>query len=574
VTVRDRNGETSIPGVFVVGEAGAIGGAQTALAQGRLAGCKAAENLALAVPATRLKTARRELRRHRRFQDAIWSLYHAPALGLQLARDDTVICRCEEVTLGQLHPLIASGVTDLGALKRLTRAGMGRCQGRYCSLSLARLAAEHHGGRPDEFGGFAPQTPIKPVPLAALAVEKPEWRGHVPVELPAPRSASPGAEGEKDEAEVLVIGAGILGASTAYYLARRGVDVLVVDSGGVNGGASGGNAGSLHVQLLSYDVGVKEASHTAPILSLLPLQKRAIAQWRELEAALGADFEIKVTGGLMLAESDESLAFLEAKAKLERSHGLQVEVIGAHELRRLEPALADRFLGAAWCPDEGKINPLLATPAVMEAAVEAGARLHPHRAITAIEPERGGFVAHTDQGPIRAGKVVSAAGAWSAQIAGMLGLALPVQVTPMQMIVTEPAAPVVTRLVAHADRHLTMKQAASGQVIIGGGWTAGLDPLSGRPRVLQDSLEGNLWAARRVVPALSHLQVLRSWAAFSVDADGAPILGAVPGVPGFHLAVTTNGYTLGPTVGRLMAELVTSGRADFDLAPYAIDRFQ
>jgi len=573
VTTRDRNGETSIPGVFVVGEAGAIGGAQIALAQGRLAGYKAAENLARSVPSAKRKAARRALSRHRRFQDAIWSLYHAPTFGLQLARDDTVICRCEEVTLGQLRPLIASGVTGLGELKRLTRAGMGRCQGRYCSLSLTRLAAEPQGARPDEFGGFTPQTPIKPVPLAALAVEKPEWSGHVPVTLPAPRGAVSGPDGGIDETEVLVIGAGILGASTAYYLARQGVDVLVVDRGGVNSGASGGNAGSLHVQLLSYDVGVKEASGTAPILGLLPLQKLAIGQWRELEDALGADFEIKVTGGLMLAESEQSLNFLEAKAKLERSHGIQVEVIGADELRRLEPALADRFLGAAWCPEEGKINPLLATPAVMEAAVKAGARLHQHREITAIERDRGGFVAHSDQGRVRAGKVVSAAGAWSAQIAGMLGVTLPVQVTPMQMIVTEPAAPLVTRLVAHADRHLTMKQAASGHVIIGGGWTAGLDPSSGRPRVLQDSLEGNLWVARRVVPALAHLRVLRSWAAFSVDADGAPILGAVPGLPGFYLAVTTNGYTLGPTVGRLMAELVTSGRSDFDLTPYAVDRF-
>jgi NAD(P)H-nitrite reductase large subunit len=126
VTTRDRNGETSIPSVFVVGEAGAIGGAQIALAQGRLAGYKAAENLARSVPSAKRKAARRALSRHCRFQDAIWSLYHAPTLSLQLARDDTVICRCEEVTLGQLRPLIAAGVTGLGELKRLTRAGMGR----------------------------------------------------------------------------------------------------------------------------------------------------------------------------------------------------------------------------------------------------------------------------------------------------------------------------------------------------------------------------------------------------------------------------------------------------------------
>jgi glycine/D-amino acid oxidase-like deaminating enzyme len=118
-----------------------------------------------------------------------------------------------------------------------------------------------------------------------------------------------------------------------------------------------------------------------------------------------------------------------------------------------------------------------------------------------------------------------------------------------------------------------MKQVASGNLIIGGGWSAGLSETDGFPKVLRSSLEGNLWIAQRVIPALAQLHILRSWAAMNVNIDGAPVIGEVPGVPGFYNAVTSNGYTLGPMVGRLTAELIGGGDTGWDLTPFSIVRF-
>ena len=187
--------------------------------------------------------------------------------------------------------------------------------------------------------------------------------------------------------------------------------------------------------------------------------------------------------------------------------------------------------------------------------------------------EGAGFVARTTAGTIRAGRVVVAAGAWSPRISTMLGLALPVRGAPLQMIVTEPAAKLVDHLVAHAGRHLSLKQVDAGGLVIGGGWTASADMQTGLSRTRRGSIEGNLWVARRVLPALDALHVVRIWAGMNVNIDGAPILGETPGMPGLFHAVTSNGYTLAPVVGRLTADLIRTGRSPRDVTPFLLSRF-
>ncbi|MDR6101708.1 glycine/D-amino acid oxidase-like deaminating enzyme [Agrobacterium larrymoorei] len=283
---------------------------------------------------------------------------------------------------------------------------------------------------------------------------------------------------------------------------------------------------------------------------------------------------MKVTGGLMVAETDEHLRFLKEKVAVEQKAGIECRIVDQGELRQIEPALSRQFVGAAYCPQEGKINPLIATEHVLKAAREAGARIIDNCEVTSITPVVGGFGVETNRGRIRAGRVVNAAGAFSARIGAMLGLDVPVFGAPLQMVVTEAAAPTISCLVAHADRHLTLKQAANGNFIIGGGWTAGLDPVFQHPRPLLSSLEGNLWVAQHVVPALRKLHVIRSWAAMNINIDGAPILGEHPDQPGFFNAVTSNGYTLGPIVGQLTAQLVLGRETGRALQPFSISRFK
>ena len=271
-----------------------------------------------------------------------------------------------------------------------------------------------------------------------------------------------------------MIGAGIVGLSTALFLARTGRDVLVIERAEPNALASGGNAGSLHAQLLSFDHGTKAAGAAGPAARTLPLQQDSIALWAQLERELGADFEMAITGGLMVAETKRDLDFLRAKTAVECAMGIDCEVIGAADLRALEPALSERFLGA---------RPLSGRGQDQSAPRHAGhPRGRPRRRRPAPRPGRGlgdragGACASASRR--RAGRSGPAASSTQpapsrARIGRMLGAEIPVHGAPLQMIVTEPAAPILKHLVAHADRHLTLKQAGNGALLIGGGWTAG-----------------------------------------------------------------------------------------------------
>lgn len=573
-TVTREDGATSLPGVFVAGDGADLGGSRVALARGTLAGAAAARNLGLQAPEPAEALGR--LRQAERFQRALWSLYAAPPVRLAELPDDTLLCRCEEIRFGDVREQIRAGRDTLAALKRNTRLGMGRCQGRYCAVTAARLVGELTGRPPEVEQYFAPRPPAKPVPAGALGFEKPEWGGHKPAITPNLARPVVVEAFAPMRTEVLVIGAGVLGSCLAYYLSRAGQAVTVVDRDDINLQASGANAGSLHVQLLSFDFGARAQAGGGPAAATLPLGPTSVKLWQQIEADCGEDLEIRITGGLMVADSEAGMRFLEAKAALERSHGIEAEVIDGAALRRLSPALSGELLGAELCPMEGKINPLRATYAVARRAQQQGASLLRGCDVQAIERlpgEGAGFEVRTSRGTIRAGRIVNASGAWSSAVGAMLGVKIPVQGAPLQMIVTEPAPPLVDHLIAHADRHLSLKQAASGGLLIGGGWTAAFHPDMRLNRAERSSIEGNLWVARRVLPAVSGLHMVRCWAGMNVNIDGAPILGEVPGVPGFYNAVTSNGYTLAPITAKLVADLIAHGRTDIDINPFRIDRF-
>jgi NAD(P)H-nitrite reductase large subunit len=167
-TVRSASFETGIPEVFAVGDCAGMGGAPAALAEGVIAGSEIAMRLGRAADTTALAAARSALTRHRRFQHALWSLYAAPRAGLSLADDDTPVCRCEEVSRADVTAAIGDGSAAIGAVKRRTRCGMGRCQGRYCGPLLVEEIARLRGGEIDERDFFAPRGPFKPVRISDL----------------------------------------------------------------------------------------------------------------------------------------------------------------------------------------------------------------------------------------------------------------------------------------------------------------------------------------------------------------------------------------------------------------------
>jgi NAD(P)H-nitrite reductase large subunit len=165
---RDEAGRTSNPAVFAVGDCTGLGGANAALVEGRIAGAAAAADLGHKTAADELAGAHRSLARHRRFQSALWQLFAAPRFLLEFADRETILCRCEEVTVGVVEGALDDGYATTGEVKRRTRAGMGRCQGRYCGPILDALIAKRSGHERNEYSGFAPRAPARPFAIEDL----------------------------------------------------------------------------------------------------------------------------------------------------------------------------------------------------------------------------------------------------------------------------------------------------------------------------------------------------------------------------------------------------------------------
>ncbi len=173
----DRSGdcETSVPGIYAIGDCCGLGGAPAAREEGTIA---AAAILADVTGSDALtaeeQSARRRLRSHRGFQAALWRMFEAPRLQSELADEGTVVCRCESVRLGDIREAIAAGDQSIGAIKRRTRLGMGACQGRYCAAVAADLLARETGEGVGEYSFFAPRVPVKPVRISDIARARPK----------------------------------------------------------------------------------------------------------------------------------------------------------------------------------------------------------------------------------------------------------------------------------------------------------------------------------------------------------------------------------------------------------------
>lgn len=369
--------------------------------------------------------------------------------------------------------------------------------------------------------------------------------------------------------DVIVIGGGIAGCGTALYLARDGARVVLVERDRLGAGASEANAGSLHAQIPPDPFRQYGLGWAARFQSAVRLFNASLAMWRGLEADLGADLEIRFGGGLLVGSTDAELREIEQKVANERAAGLTVELLNAADLRRIAPYLSDRALGGAFCAEEGKANPLLVAPAFAAAARAAGVEIHARAGTAAIARERDGYAVRSGDLTLRAPRLVIAAGMESGTLAAQLGVQLAIQAFPIQVSVTEPAAPLLPHLVYCAGEKLTMKQAKVGSLLIGGGWPARLDA-RGRPIVDIASLAANLKLAVDVVPAVGSLNLLRTWAAWVNGTDDwMPILGALPGASGaFINYVPWMGFTGGPAAARGIADMVLGRPPSLDV-PFA-----
>ena len=374
--------------------------------------------------------------------------------------------------------------------------------------------------------------------------------------------------------DVLVIGGGITGCSTAWHLAGYGAEVVLLEQFDLNTQASGRNAGSLHgqIQQASFlEFGEEWARAFLPALRFL---SRSLEMWRDLSDVLHTDLEVSLNGGLLIAETSEQMRDIERKVAIERSVGVESDMLEPGDLRRVAPYVSESMVGAQLCRVEGKVNSMLAAPAFARAALSRGAVISTNTEVTRLEWDKAMFTATTTSGKVMAERVVLVTGNDLNRFSLLWGEPLPIDDDPAQVGATEPVAPLVHHLVYFAGGKLTFKQAKAGTLLIGGGWSSDIDPVTGHNRVNPQSLIANMRVALRVVPSLAGIRLIRTWPGKGLATpDLGPIIGS-PGPPGLVVGVYPHmGLTAGPLMGRVLARLVLDLPPELDLAPFSPDRF-
>lgn len=414
------------------------------------------------------------------------------------------------------------------------------------------------------------------------------------------------------EADVVVVGAGIVGCAAAYYLARRGLHPVVLERGSVHGEQSRKNWGFVRQQ------GRDPAE--------VPLVMEANRIWRGIERELGADVEWVQGGNLALGATPERMALFEEWQAVARGFGLDTRVVGPGELQAIVPGLAGGWLGGMHTPGDGHADPPKATDAFARAAVAHGASIHLGTSVTGVATSGGRASAVlTAGGEIRTSWVVCAAGAWSWRLARTVGLALPQRWVRGTVARTTAAPPVSACAVWGPGVAFRQRKDGSFNIAAGGaldhdvtldslrqvrfflpnfwrnkalfrfhvgrplarsvgallpGSPARRDPLAwdraAEPVPNGTKVARSLAELQRVLPSLPALGIATSWAGY-IDAtpDMVPVLGETPGVTGLVLATgfSGHGFAMGPIAGRLVSELVVDGKASIDLAPFRFSRF-
>lgn len=368
--------------------------------------------------------------------------------------------------------------------------------------------------------------------------------------------------------DILVIGGGIVGICAAIAAAEEGASVIVVDAGLPAG--SDANAGSLHVQMQSRLLRLFPEL-AVNVEASLPLYLEAVALWRRMDKEYDG-FELVQNGGLMVAETPDQMRFLESKARREAQLGLTVDVVGRADLDRIAGYFGPNIVGAQICREEGKLNPLIANRKLRARALDLGTQLVAAKVTSiGVRQDRVIVVAECSYS---ADQVIIAAAWGSGDLCRMVGTVLPTKSEPLHMNITEPAAYSLEHLIQHAERPITLKQFQSGQIVIGGGWPAYYEPENQVPRVLEESLIGNVALAGNLVPAIRSLRVLRNWAGLNTTTDGKSVIGRLADTERVVAAVPGDaGYTLGPLIGQAAAALALGRKPQIDVAPFSPARF-
>lgn len=368
-------------------------------------------------------------------------------------------------------------------------------------------------------------------------------------------------------ADIIIIGGGIIGNSTAYYLAKKGFSVIVLEkSRHIGNGGSSRNGG-----------GVRQSGRDR---RELPLAMYGVSNlWPKLSEELEMDVEYYQDGNLRLGKTEGHIRILEGLTANAAALGLDVRMIGGREAKEICPYLSDEVIGASWCPTDGHANPMLATLAYYRQARKAGVKFITGEEVTAIKKIRGkARQVVTEENCYEAETIILAAGFDSRKIAATAGIDVPVTQALLEVLVTEEQPPMFYQMLGTAAADFYGHQSTHGSFVFGGSsGFEGVNKDNGSPVTSSLTASCICRGIMKYFPCLSDAKIVRTWAGWMDDcADHVPVISRVEEVPGLILACGFSGHGFGisPTVGTILSQLAAGEEPVLDISEFRYDRFK
>jgi glycine/D-amino acid oxidase-like deaminating enzyme len=351
---------------------------------------------------------------------------------------------------------------------------------------------------------------------------------------------------------IVIIGAGIIGASLAYHLARRGAAVTIVDAQHPAAGATGKSFGWLN------------ATFSKRPRSYFDFSMRGIAGWHRLEQELAGDLQVRWGGSVAWFPPGPDADQLRRDVPHHQQWGYAVRLLHEAEIRKLLPHVLPGAIGAACLSEpEGAVDPIQAVSVLLEKARQFGADIRYPCQVTRVDR-----AVHTSQGVIEARAVVLASGVDSPRLAQLAGVNVPLKDAPGVLVHITPERPLVDRIVQAPGVHFRQKldgRIVAGGQIVGGAGTAET-PVADPQAIFHQAV--------RFLPALAQSAIEQVTLGYRVmPADEYPIIGFAEQCPNLYVAATHSGVTLAPIIGELAAIEILDGVEQPLLAPYRPSRF-
>ncbi len=371
----------------------------------------------------------------------------------------------------------------------------------------------------------------------------------------------------KKTADIIIIGAGIVGNSAAYYLAKKGFSVIVLESSqNIGNGASSRNGG-----------GVRQSGRDPRELPLMIWGVKNI--WPTLSEELETDCEYVQKGNLRLGKNEKHKQILQGLTDKAIKQGLDVRMIDGKEVQKINPFLSDEVTVASWCTSDGHANPLTTTLGFYKKAREFGVEFITDASVLSLQTVKGKIKrVITEETVFEADKILVAAGAGSRAILNTVDIDVPVIKVKIECLVTEGEPKMFKQMLGTAEADFYGHQTKHGSFVFGG--STGLEHYNennGTP--ISSSLLAPCICRgiMKYFPALQDAKIVRSWAGWKDEcADGVAIIDKVEEIPGLYTACgfTGHGFGLGPAAGYSMAQMIAKEKTPVDLYPLRLNRFK